>query len=634
VDSRAATIETKVGDSRSINHCLSDQSNWHSEKKKKGHLIDPEACGEPFPLAVPIKAHHKSPHLDQNLLEFSSEINLKQEGKLIQHETFQHPQLSQYWSERMNSSAKPFGVPPGAHGGHHLGTGISEGFGHASRANLGADNVETPSPMSVWGLSLPGTAVKSDDFAQALSFILQCKDNDYAESENFLRGALRLLRQRMNLDDEEHSTSDEVATSKEFDAFISDDTDDKQTTLVLLVPGQSHIIGHLIGKSGSEITKLESAANVSIRVESKSKMPVGSSERRIFIVGSVANSVFTQQRITQRIHEKLREEGVKQELIKIVIPHESVPHLIGKGGSSIKRLQELSHARIQVEQETSVVPGTIGRSVTIQGSQYERSMAQYLISRQMTENRSTPKEWQGGLPQPQTQHLNGPFPLNLLLEDPVPGVPPVPGLAPSSAPPGAPSGPANAKANFFNSQGMTQSSAAGGLGPGGESDSVESQGYVDPDKGWFNGKPDDAGPQWQAGDDQQGQHLLQPPSQQQPSPPFINDSGNAAINGGLENANGGDAYINTTQQYERLVPNGAVAHLIGRNGSVISDIQKKSGTRISFSKNPGPRAAEVGMGMGHYQKVTIIGTPFAIQLAQSMISKKIIEHVGEDFERL
>ncbi|GBG26133.1 RNA-binding protein Nova-2 [Hondaea fermentalgiana] len=463
---------------------------------------------------------------------------------------------------------------------------------------------------AVWGLSLPGTFVQSDDFGEALDFIMRCKDNDGAAAESFLRGTLRLLRQRLNLDDED--AEDEENGNREFDAFIGDDSDDKQTTLVLLVPGQSHIIGHLIGKSGSEITKLEAEANVSIRVESKSKMPLGSSERRIFIVGSVANSVYTQQRITQRIHEKLREEGVKQELIKIVIPHESVPHLIGKGGSSIKRLQELSHARIQVEQETSVVPGTIGRSVTIQGTQYERSLAQYLVSRQMTENRSTPKDWQGGLPQVQPQHqLGGPFPLrgsgNLILEDLVPGVPPIPGLNPPSAP-GSQSIGSGANGYYTGSQGV-------GLGgSGGDSDSVSSQGYVDPDLGWNSSKIEEVASQ--AGMGTSG----------------MRSSLGAATH--MEGGTGGEAYHSTAQQYERLVPNGAVAHLIGRNGSVISDIQKKSGTRISFSKNPGPRAAEVGMGMGHYQKVTIIGTPYAIQLAQSIISKKIIEHVGEDFERL
>jgi len=439
-----------------------------------------------------------------------------------------------------------------------------------------SSNTEAMEPLSVWSLSLPGTAIKSDDFNQTLNFIVRCKDGDLKKAEDFLRECMRSLKRNQNPDEETEESEDTSEANREFGSFVGDETDDKPTTLVLLVPGQPHIIGHLIGKSGSEITKLESAANVSIRVESKSKMPLGSSERRIYIVGSVANCIYTQQRITQRINEKLREEGVKQELIKVVIPHESVPHLIGKGGSCIKRLQELSRARIQVEQETSVVPGTIGRAVTIQGTQYERSMAQYLISRQMAENRSTRKEWQGGVPQPQSVGSNIFGPSNLILDDFIPGVPAIPGL-PSvqqmssdvngiRMTPGSTSatGAANQAAisgRFYmpeDMQGPGGVAAAGAVAAGA---GYASSGWLEKEKAW-----------------QEQQHRLY-----------------CEENEEFEQA----------QTYERLVPDGAVAHLIGRQGSVISEIQKKSGTRISFSKNPGPRAAEVGMGMGYFQKVSI-----------------------------
>ncbi|CAK9038689.1 Protein BTR1 (Binding to ToMV RNA 1) [Durusdinium trenchii] len=481
------------------------------------------------------------------------------------------------------------GSPP-PEGGNTFGSPPGNGsFGNES------DLLENP--LSVWGLSLPGTTVKSNDYAQALLFIMRCKDNDAKEAESFLRGTLKLL---LGKEPSVALKGDEIEDEKadrEFASFHGDDTDDKPTTLVLLVPGQAHIIGHLIGKAGAEITKLESSANVSIRVESKSKMPLGSSERRIFIVGSVANCVFTQQRITQRIHEKLREEGVKQELIKIVIPHESVPHLIGKGGSSIKRLQEQSSARIQVEQETSVVPGTIGRAVTIQGSRYERSMAQYLISRQMAENRSTRKEWQGGVPQPSSLSPQN-FPTHMS--------PPLQsGLDESNAKPGG------HKGDFFLPADLGSQVVGGGDAAVSGSGSTRGT----------RGSSVDSGSNLGFGGNGKGRKCT--PISVQPKPrlryevPF--------------NAAAFDS--NAVQQYERYVPDNAVAHLIGRAGAVISDIQKKSGTRISFSKN-GSRATEANPKLAHVQRVTIVGTPYAIQLAQQMISKKIIEHVGEDFERM
>merc|ERR1712232_658861 len=91
-------------------------------------------------------------------------------------------------------------------------------------------------------------------------------------------------------------------------------------------------------------------------------------------------------------------EGVHQELLKMVVPNEIVRHLIGKGGANINKLQRESGARIQVEPEASMFPGNVGRTVNIHGTMACRCMAQYLISRQIVEDRNVKAEWLGGYP--------------------------------------------------------------------------------------------------------------------------------------------------------------------------------------------------------------------------------------------
>lgn len=193
------------------------------------------------------------------------------------------------------------------------------------------------------------------------------------------------------------SNDNGLANERAFNAFLNDETDAKPSTLVLLVPGSKTVVGHIIGKSGSWISHLERTSNVSVSVAKPSQMPLGSSERRITITGTVANCVHAQQKLVRRVHEKLLEEGVKQEFIKMVIPFVIVPHLIGKNGASIKRFQDLSSARIQIDQDSPIVPGSVGRAVTIQGSQHARSLAAYLILRHLSEFRLA-KEWRGGRP--------------------------------------------------------------------------------------------------------------------------------------------------------------------------------------------------------------------------------------------
>jgi transcription antitermination factor NusA-like protein len=182
--------------------------------------------------------------------------------------------------------------------------------------------------------------------------------------------------------------------------LLGDELDQRVATLVLLVPGKAHIVGHLIGKGGAEVGKIEREVSVTIKIESASKMSVQLMERSVCIVGSVASVTLAQQFVSHKVHEKLLSEGVQAEVLKMLVPNEIVRHLIGKSGSNINRLQNESGARIQVEPESTMSSGAVGRTIVLQGSERCRTFAQYLILRQIAEDRNVHTEWAGRAPNP------------------------------------------------------------------------------------------------------------------------------------------------------------------------------------------------------------------------------------------
>ncbi len=191
-----------------------------------------------------------------------------------------------------------------------------------------------------------------------------------------------------------HQLPPPTLTIQEISMF-GDEVDSRPSTLIMLVPGKPHIIGHLIGKGGVEIGKIEAETGVIVKIETQDKMPVGSMERRISIIGTIKSNVIAQQYISIKIQEKLLQEGIQQEILRLVVPNETVRHLIGKSGANINKLQNESGARIQVEAESSMIPGSIGRTIVLQGNQACRTRAQYLIARQMSEDRNLPSDWTG-----------------------------------------------------------------------------------------------------------------------------------------------------------------------------------------------------------------------------------------------
>jgi len=176
--------------------------------------------------------------------------------------------------------------------------------------------------------------------------------------------------------------------------FFNDEVDQSFCNLVVLIPGDVHVVGHVIGKGGAEVTRIEQESGASVKIESQVPRPLLGTglERTVVISGSIASCVRAQRLLDRRIRIRLESDGIHREVLRVVVPNEFVRHLIGKSGANISQLQNSTGVRIQVQAEST---HPFGRAITLQGVEMGRSLAQYLISRQIAEGPY--REWPNNL---------------------------------------------------------------------------------------------------------------------------------------------------------------------------------------------------------------------------------------------
>lgn len=278
--------------------------------------------------------------------------------------------------------------------------------------------------------SLSCSSVQLDDFVTTAEFILRSKKGDAAAAASFLRKTLaevdgssldmEVLSTTVGVDflnsssSQSHSGIGDGLKKLEHLSFWGDEVDSNPATLVMLIPGDIHVVGHVIGKGGAEIAKIEVESGASVKIEAhSSNVPLvpqtnseslgsgNTHERTVIISGTVVACVKAQRLLDRRLRSRLENDGIHREVLRIIVPNDFVRHLIGKGGTNITQLQSQTHIKIQVQAEASMSPNQLGRAVTFQGMEQGRSFAQYLVSRQISE--SPFRDW----PQNVSAHSTG-----------------------------------------------------------------------------------------------------------------------------------------------------------------------------------------------------------------------------------
>ncbi|XP_065661780.1 RNA-binding protein Pasilla [Hydra vulgaris] len=145
--------------------------------------------------------------------------------------------------------------------------------------------------------------------------------------------------------------------------------------LKVLIP--NYAAGAIIGKGGANIGELQSRYGAKIRLSPNGEFYPGTEERIVILTGDVSQIIDLHNYIIDKVHADSMEgpKGMRDEdrgqKVKIVCPNATAGLVIGRGGSTIKSLQEETKAKIMISgRDESKVMGE--RIITIAGNTEQR----------------------------------------------------------------------------------------------------------------------------------------------------------------------------------------------------------------------------------------------------------------------
>lgn len=126
----------------------------------------------------------------------------------------------------------------------------------------------------------------------------------------------------------------------------------KQPLVKLLVP--NYAAGAIIGKGGSNISDLQSRYGASIRISHNREFYPGTDERIVVLSGEISQIIDFHEYIIDKVNQddvtsdKRPREDFRRQVVKIVLPNSTAGIIIGRGGASIKALQEDTKAKMMI----------------------------------------------------------------------------------------------------------------------------------------------------------------------------------------------------------------------------------------------------------------------------------------------
>ncbi|KAG0661154.1 hypothetical protein C6P46_004108 [Rhodotorula mucilaginosa] len=374
-------------------------------------------------------------------------------------------------------------------------------------------------------------------------------------------------------------TAATIANSSNPDAYehvhAPGQTDNDGLTLRALVSSKE--AGVIIGRGGATIAQVRQDANVKAGV---SKVVPGVPDRVLSIGGTVESVAKAYSIVARTILENpvpsannnqraTNEEGAATTTtttpalnpsasasIRLLISHLLIGSVIGKGGSKIRQIQELAHARMVASKE--MLPQSTERIVEVTGQPESVRLAVQEIAKCLIE------DWDRS-------------------QGTVLYHPGAEGLGGAAAVPGGAN--ANGAAGFPGSQ-QQQHQQGGGFpsgrqqGGGGPRGGVLAPGAYGVRNGPNAGGRRGGGGQQQQ--QQQQQHQQQQQQQQQSGSGAASSSNNNSS--GLAGTVVGNESDPNWREQKISIPSDMVGCIIGRGGTKINEIRRQSGSRISIAK--------------------------------------------------
>eukprot|EP00793_Prasinoderma_coloniale_P004676 PRCOL_00000437-RA len=181
-----------------------------------------------------------------------------------------------------------------------------------------------------------------------------------------------------------------LAADSEYTTYL----DDPNATKVIKVPSAS--VGKVIGRGGEVIRMLQDTTGCRIQIrkdEENERSETGVEMRPIELTGSDKAVAAAERMIMAEINNQAGPGGGPglglprsaqrnpgDEELVMRVPNGKVGTIIGKGGETIKLLQDRSGARIQVQPDRETAPGSTERVVTLSGNAACIKEAQRLVT--------------------------------------------------------------------------------------------------------------------------------------------------------------------------------------------------------------------------------------------------------------
>lgn len=148
-------------------------------------------------------------------------------------------------------------------------------------------------------------------------------------------------------------------------------------TFELLIPG--HRAGLIIGQSGEALKRLEKMSNVNIKFDPHFSKDIGGIPHRKALLFGHSEDIEEAKRL---INEKLDNKTTDPRFptVYVSVPVNRVGLVIGKGGDTIRELQEKSGAKVQLVQENVVDNSSTERFISITGEPSNIEKAKQMVN--------------------------------------------------------------------------------------------------------------------------------------------------------------------------------------------------------------------------------------------------------------
>jgi len=163
---------------------------------------------------------------------------------------------------------------------------------------------------------------------------------------------------------------------------VAPELQDREETVVVQVP--NGVVGSIIGKGGAAIKDIASRSRTTIRVARNDEIEPNATSRGVKISGTLDSVFKAQSMIFAKIAEASPTIGGGPDQpfrVELIVANEMVGRIIGKKGSQVKKITEVSGARLTINQEAGANEGepSANTIVTVTGRLDSNLLAQHLI---------------------------------------------------------------------------------------------------------------------------------------------------------------------------------------------------------------------------------------------------------------